>query len=154
MQHRALGVHWVGVNLDRPSTELRIRTIPYLEIVKLDGMKSKVLAELRNLGDDRVDLRPLVREYVEGLAVIHKTLRSLLDELVREARSRLDDFVIRAQARWPGKIWFVVSSFGEEDAFLESFNVFPDIGEYWSWLVNKNRLYMETGRHFVSGQVD
>jgi hypothetical protein len=84
MQHRSLPIHFISHRVARrefPAGKLvehivtaEIRPEDYRE----DGkFKADVLKELEALGE-RVELPPLVREYVAGLASLHAELRTVL----------------------------------------------------------------------------
>jgi hypothetical protein len=83
----------VGGDDDR---RLRYLAIPFFEVERLErGFKSSVRKELEDLGG-RVDVMPMVRQYVASLANIHEKLRELLkssiDEWEKALRSAIDGF--------------------------------------------------------------
>lgn len=85
MQHRSLPIHALVHDQrlrDRPGRPLMEHTLtPELdpEALREDGkFKAGVLAELEPLGD-RVPIPPLVREYISGLAAVHRDVRALLE---------------------------------------------------------------------------
>jgi len=100
--HRGLAVH--GLTHDNWSEgegEERIRynaMVPSINPGRLaeeGGFKSAVLTELAALGD-RVDLRPLVKEYVAGLAAVHVVVR----EVTATAVDGADEIVLGHIARY------------------------------------------------------
>src|SRR5688572_9822556 len=87
VQHRGFPIHvvsysgkWVGPKND---ASLRFGLSIFTKTIYLDddGFKKAVLGELEALGG-RVDLKPLVREYVAALSEVHKQLRAMTDTCV------------------------------------------------------------------------
>jgi hypothetical protein len=84
VQHRGLPVHgidhWGSWKVD-PTRETAANVVtPFLRVSALreDGkFKRSVLTELEELGE-RLDVKPFVREYVEGIGHIHTSFRELI----------------------------------------------------------------------------
>jgi hypothetical protein len=84
MQHRSLPIHVVGYRLQRRDIagrnllESTVAAVLLPKQLREDrDFDTSILAELEALGE-RVELAPLVREYIAGLAGIHGNLRTLL----------------------------------------------------------------------------
>lgn len=91
-QHRGLPVHgmthganWVDDDKPTKRLEYNASLSIFLNELEADGsIKASVMAELAALGTT-IDLKPLVREYVEGLANVHVKIRALLEPRMKQA---------------------------------------------------------------------
>ncbi|MDA1094430.1 MAG: hypothetical protein O3A25_14330, partial [Acidobacteria bacterium] len=110
-------IHRLAYPHEAVENGLQYRSVPSLEVDRLAGgsIKSSVLAELRGLGE-HVPITPLVREYVEGLGVIHELFRSQAAPDVQQWDQVLVSMQERGVARWGGN---------EQSAFL-AFHLHPD----------------------------
>jgi hypothetical protein len=93
-QHRGLPVHgmthaarWVDDDLPTKRNEHNAALNVFMTELKADGsIKAGVMAELGELGET-IDLKPLIREYVEGLANVHLKIRALLEPRRKRAEA-------------------------------------------------------------------
>ena len=93
-QHRGLPVHgmshggkWVDDGL--PTKRIEYNTALTISLKELEtdaSIKPKIMAELKVIGEN-VDLKPLIREYMEGLANVHMKIRLLLEPRVTQAET-------------------------------------------------------------------
>jgi hypothetical protein len=93
-QHRGLAVHHLRHTMwrSKPGGISRNALVPGISPKRLAedrGFKVGVLRELQEQGEDPMDLRPLIREYVAGLATVHKKLRDSLAADVAAADERI-----------------------------------------------------------------
>jgi hypothetical protein len=80
-QHRGFPINTLSLKTDIDDTQSRNRLKFGCGIyLDLAGFKATVLKELAN-SEDRVDLKPLVRDYVAALVGTHKALRDDLKEV-------------------------------------------------------------------------
>lgn len=89
-QHRGLPVHNIehsGMWRDEDARGFATNIMtPYLRTSKLrvdGGFKAAVLSELEALGD-KIDIKPLVREYVSGIGAVHEYIRQQIADDVSE----------------------------------------------------------------------
>jgi hypothetical protein len=102
-QHRGLPVHgmthaasWVDDDLPTKRVEHNAALNIFMKELKSDdSIKARVMAELAELGET-VDLKPLIREYVEGLANAHLKIRALLEP----RRKQAEDVVLEWRERF------------------------------------------------------
>jgi hypothetical protein len=160
-QHRALPVHqlsyptaWV------PSGEWRnlvYRVVPSVALQDLredSRVKPSVMAELEAIGPD-IPLTPLIREYAEGLSVIHEEFRSCIQDDIR---------IWEASFSW---VWQrFMNAFGTEQKavqivtvndkgeYTEAEHIFEDMITHRNDLARKNRVLTNLTRRFVSGACD
>lgn len=93
-QHRGLPVHGMSYAANWLDEELPTKRLEYnaalilsvKELEKDASIKSSVMTELVALGEN-IDLKPLIREYIEGLANVHLKVRELVAPRTRQAES-------------------------------------------------------------------
>jgi hypothetical protein len=126
--HRALPIKIFGYPNDSIEVEgaqtrrLRFGATAYLSTASLEeegGLKPTILAELKQLGA-KIDVMPLVREYVAGLSEAHERLRTLTDADVMKWEGAMKAVQIKVGKLAPdfGEIAAVISSqprFGAAD---------------------------------------
>jgi hypothetical protein len=158
-QHRSVPVHIIehpfGTDLS-DTTRKRVRVIPRVSVRKLaedPKFKKGILAELQALGDS-CDLRVLIRDYVDGLASVQRTLRAEWATTALLWESILDELL----ARWRREVGPHIGALGVvrlDDAGdeLEAEDLFDDF-------VQRRRDFGRTLAHapplsvvFVSGAI-
>lgn len=93
-QHRGLPVHgmsyaanWLDDELPTKRLEYNAALVLSVKELESDGsIKSSVMGELADLGEN-VDLKPLIREYIEGLANVHSKIRALVGPRTQQAEA-------------------------------------------------------------------
>jgi len=125
---------------------------PYLSVSRLKeekGFKSEVLEELVAIGD-LIDLKPLIREYMESIGRVHLFIRELVKNDVR----KWDSIIVRIQKLY-------CDTFGEDavglaavareatEKLTESVYIFEDVIKHRQWLERKNQSLT----HYSSGIV-
>lgn len=162
IQHRSLPIRAVTHNMrpievENEGYQVRNVLTPLLELDHLEeggALKKSVLEELRPLGR-QVDIKPLVREYVQGLGAIHQRLRAEVVEAVEHAAT-----VFNAVAeRWkagdePGDIGLAVIERKEDGTHSRSAQVFSDPITRHASLIRKNRRLGRVREHYISSEVD
>ena len=88
MQHRSLPVYMLKRSFVRDAREQvtlgKVTIIPYMRVSSIEEegcFKPQVLQELKK-GDDLVDFRPFVRQYVASIGEVHKGLRKRMEDAV------------------------------------------------------------------------
>jgi hypothetical protein len=131
--HRGLAVHHLSHdNWADGEAESRIRRnalVPSLQPKWLEGdggFKPGVLEELRKLGDT-IDLRPLVKQYLSGLARVHDHLRGITKELVGRSDQQVVDLIDRYKKEGQADVHGLVAVRRDTDGrWLEQVAVFDD----------------------------
>jgi hypothetical protein len=120
-QHEAFPVHgWTVKQEWDTSTEpklLRATVSPRLDLKTLaqsKRFKKGVLEELENTTSS-IELKPLIREYIEQLWMVHSEFRTATSSLMSEAMSRVKAAVARFTAEYPGSELSVVALPVDED---------------------------------------
>jgi len=117
------------------------------------GLKKSVLKELEELGG-RVDLKPLVRDYVAALGDVHELWR----EMIRTSVEASDHVFLGAIDRFKSANPSVQSVVGlaaiarENGRLKHSHPIFRDIVEYRQMLQRKNQTLVNLGRRYVTGE--
>lgn len=118
------------------------------------GFKNSVLEELESLGG-RVDLKPLVRDYIAALGDIHNSMRQML----RPSHEAWDQVFLGAIDRFKSGNPSERSDVGlaaisrENDKLKHYIAVFRDIIDYRLALEGKNKNLMNLGKRYVTGVV-
>jgi hypothetical protein len=105
-QHAALPIHGVSTHASRKEAtgELTFAVLPHVDHQQLaeDGkFKKAVLDEIQKL--ERIELKPMVREYVEGISAVHKAFR-MITEFKRKAwTGRLESATKRFNEQFPSE---------------------------------------------------
>lgn len=145
-QHRGVAVHQLAHSHWRagagPGGPRRNALVPSLLPTRLaeDGrFKASVLEELL-AKDEPVDLRPLVREYVSGLALIHEQLRSTLEDSTEAA----DSLILGAIERYDregqaGVVGLAALKRNDKGEVVDSVALFKDVIERRKELVRRSR---------------
>ena len=118
-----------------------------------DGFKKAVLGELGALGG-RVDLKPLVREYVAALSDVHTQLRALTDTCVAKWDATFDQALQQFKTAFPAEkslIGLSAVQKGAEDK--TAIGIFSDAIEYRKALQRKNRMLENLESRYVTGEV-
>jgi hypothetical protein len=107
-QHSALPIHGITTSALRDTTAephtLTFAVLPILDHEKLahDGnFKQAVLREISKL--EKIELKPMVREYIESLSVVHKAFRMITDPKRKSWTYRLDSATSRFTDQFPGE---------------------------------------------------
>jgi hypothetical protein len=107
-QHEAFPVHgWTMRQSWDNSTEpslLRATVSPSLDLstlAKASQFKKSVLQELRSSGGP-VELKPLIRECIEELSIVHEEFRAATKSLMDGAKNGIQGAVNRFTAEYPG----------------------------------------------------
>jgi len=112
-QHRGLplqgfthGSQWLNQNSPDKELEYNVALNLLVGELEADGkFKKATLAELKALGDS-VDLKPLARDYLEGLGAVHETFRAMVKDRMDAGVLGLDkaraDFLAGCKEDHPG----------------------------------------------------
>jgi hypothetical protein len=130
-------------------------TLSVAELEKDDKFKASVLDELREL-DDNIDLRPLIREYVDCLYEIQGALRRNCLTDLQEWESEIGNAVEMAsgedQPDPPGVIAIYCEDQGE--VVGDRVRIIPQSVDRAYYFMNKNKVIRPISSRFVSSQVD
>lgn len=157
VQHRGYPIHGVTYGASHTDNGSVYVVTPYVEVPRLeeDGkFKASVLVELKSM-QEKIDVRPFVREYIEGLWKIHQAIRDQLqtildqsDQLVRAAIERY-----RNEPPVGDAIVGLAAVTREGHTYGENVPLFEDLLDYRKSFALKNRNLTNLARRYVSGQI-
>jgi hypothetical protein len=163
-QHRGYPVHAIVVSsgLIEPQVgaESAVAIIPKLSPSQLEeegGFKKSVLAELKQLPDDELDLRIHVRAYVDALHDVHENLRQSLRPALDHARTVLNGAreTLTDTQDEAGEIWGIEIKSGDTNADRAESIHFPfRMFEALDGMRSKNRIQRSLLLRFVSSQIN
>jgi hypothetical protein len=160
-QHRSLPVHELGYpsSLVPPDERgnLVYRVVPRIALQALredDRVKRSVIAELEAIGPD-VPLTPLIREYAEGLSVIHGEFRKLTDDDIPSWEATFNWVWDRANnAFGAGRDSVQIVAINDRGEYTDAEQIFEDLINHRKDLAKKNQVLTNLARRFVSGACD
>lgn len=115
--------------------------------------KQSIIEELKSIGEE-IDLKPLVREYIECLCRVHTKVRELIEDDSMEWERTTKGVIDRFKTANPdetslaGLALIAQSDEGEPTNIV---HIFEDFLERISQLKQKNREYNRLANRLVSG---
>ncbi len=161
IQHRGLLVHSMAYKIKRVKRTgedgLLFMVTPYLvpEELRADGdFKMAVLEELESLGE-KIDLKELVRDYIEGLWTVHEKIRERIRPLTEAWDYTMRKAVGRFHSNYPDKDTAGLAAVARDadDHYLDAIPVFTDFIEYRQNLEGKNRNLVNLVNRYVTNEV-
>ena len=160
VQHRGFPVHMVTRHSalvgDGPGAPAKHAVTPWVRVETLarDGkFKTSVLNELMALGD-KVDIKPLVREYIESIGRIHGTIREGLQEDADKWEGVLENVVARfREAGGTELVGLALVGIADSGSWVEHVEVFDDLVRRRVELARKNKHLTHFAGHFVTSEV-
>jgi hypothetical protein len=158
VQHRGYPLHGVSFNgrwVDERK-KLRYAVIPYMKLDELaeDGkFKATVLEELRVLGTT-ADIKPLVREYVDGLGKIHTEVRSQIRPLVEESDAVIRYAIDRYRKAEPieDSVIGLAAVRREGRNVTDSVQLFEELLDYRKGFERKNHNLNNLAKRYVTSE--
>jgi hypothetical protein len=155
LQHESMPVHEIAYSRETAAQGLLFRVVPRVSVARLKGscLKATVLVELEALGE-KVDLSPLVREYVEGLAAVHEAIRELAAPHVAAWDSTLAS--VQAQGAAPNggdaRATILAMKLDQNEHVIETVPVFLDLTNYRRGFERRNGVLGALSQRYVSSQ--
>jgi hypothetical protein len=163
VQHRGFPVHGITFEMRRMDragedlANLRCGLSPYLlpEELREDGdFKKSVLKELELLGN-KVDLKMLVRDYVEGIANIHNDIRERVQPRVDRWEEKITAAIVLFKQESPEEGVIALSAIKRNDdgQSLRTVQIFAEFMEYRRTLRKKNSSFQSLGKKYITSEV-
>lgn len=159
VQHRGFPIHAIEYSADRSKQSSRngsrYQVAIYTKTIYLkdDRFKAKVLKELDALGG-RVDVKPLVRDYVECLAQIHERLRAMLTDSLPTWEVQYMKAIEQFKTSFPqAPLNGLVAVEIDGPNRRNEINLSSEFLEHRKLLEAKNQGFVNLGRRYVSGEV-
>jgi len=161
-QHCGFPIHSMKFSLNRVETgdedlfsHAVVPLIKVSEIEKDKEFKPSVLTEMRAVKcKDGLDIRPLVREYIEGIGNVHRRIRELTRSDAEAWECLLNFTISRFRETFEGSsvTGLAIVTETDEDHWTEKLTIFNEFIEKRRSLERKNRYFTNLHRSYVSNQ--
>lgn len=162
-QHCSLPVHSLSYSTSRDERKNKVlmkqSCTPVMELSRLKeegSFKAQVLSELEesplNL-KGKIDLKPLVRDYVRAIWAVHAALRERMKSDVMNWDSCIDDIVVRFKQQCGNEtIGLAIVARDESKRVAESYHIFDEIAERRKSLERKNKPSGDLRNWYVTSE--
>lgn len=159
-QHRGMVLWGIGYesslvpdNVD--PRRLKCVCVPKTSVSELRAdrkFKVSVLEELPE-GEDKIDVRPLLREYMSGIANVHLKSRGNLEADVARWRERIEGVINTFRGRFGDKhAGLAIAEIDERGVWVRDANIFVEFIEEYDRLVKTHRSARDYNTLFVSSE--
>lgn len=162
-QHRDVPIQGIKLSFrlveSETGSQFLHRAIPLMNISTLadDKFKQSILRELRDTSTkDLIDVRPFVREYVEGIGTLHVKTRELIHPDLVTWEKTLDEAIAKYKNRFGDNASLIgLSILKENDSGKREVTkpIFTDVIKNRQDLENKNSNFINLHRSFASNEV-
>lgn len=162
VQHRGFPIHKWRYNSKRiekqNENQFLFTLTPFIKVKKLQEdqkFKKSVIIELENIGAE-IDIKPLVREYVSGIANVHKAIRAILQEDILSWEKTLFTCIDKFKEKTsPEESILGLSAVIIKDrgTYTGIVPIFTDFIIHRRELEKKNRTLTNLGMRFVTSEV-
>ena len=165
-QHRGFPVHsisfpgkWLNID-DSRNSRLRHTVIPSINVSKLaeDGnFKQSILGEMNTVAiKDKIDLRPLIRSYVESIGKTHEKARELSCKDVEKWEELIEDAIKLFQGAFGpdasrASLYLVAE---KDNRWIERRSIFKEFIEKRRILESKNRVFVNLHKRYASNEIE
>jgi hypothetical protein len=134
--------------------------VPQISIAEIETdkeFKNKVLREMREAyQDDILDIRPLIREYIERIYLIQESIRTDIDDVSILWEKEIQDNIKRIQNSFGSEIptnSISLIARGENFKIKNRTSLFPGFIEMRKFLIRKNNGVNNLSNRFVTNRV-
>lgn len=166
VQHRGFPVHVLTVSWqwqdieDEARQRLHHTVIPSIRVAELvsgGNFKQAVLKEMQiAYSDGALDIRPLVRDYILGISMIHERIRELCSSDVVEWENILNEVIKQFQERYGEEeslLGLVVVAEQDDHQWAEQVPVLQELSERRNRLLTKNRWFENLDKRIASNEI-
>lgn len=161
VQHRGFPVHNITFErqwVEHEGKKLMLFAIsPYVEPAHLreDGEFKKIILEEMEAMNNKIDLKGLVRDYVEGLAYVHSEIRQRLRDLVQQWDGVLREAITHFQSSYPeeGIVGLAAIKRHDDGTHKETVPVFTEFIDQRLYFEKKNDALINITKRFVTSEV-
>jgi hypothetical protein len=157
-QHRGWPIHgvthdsqWVG-----EMSRIRFMFIPQLSTKALEDdkdFKKDTLQEIKDLGET-IDVRPLVRQYVQGLIEVHLKIREILAPHVVLWEQKIRGTIKQFKEKYPEETTLGLTLFIEDEIANKHVDIFEEFMEYRRQLELENPAVTNLPASYTSNEND
>ena len=165
-QHRGYPIHsmkfsgeWLDID-DEESSRLSHTVIPLIKISKLaeDGkFKQSVLNEMRSVEiKDELEIRPLVRWYLEGIGKIHEEVREAIHSDVEKWEKVVDEVIKKYRKEYGSDsslAGLAILAENDDGHWIEQRTIFKEFIEKRKILERKNKVFVNLHKRFASNEI-
>jgi hypothetical protein len=161
VQHRGYPFHAISFPSKRVRSssgdEFMVTVTPYMEpqYFRADGkFKPKVLAEIEAAGS-KIDIKPLIRDYVEALSRIHNNLRDLLKDRTTSWETTYRGAITRFRTAHPDEPHpgLAAVEHADDETLDHEVYLFDDPIDHRERLARGNGRVPKLSRFYVTGAV-
>ena len=166
VQHRGLPIHsilfsgkWLDIDSDE-NRRLLYTVVPSISVSELaedDKFKQTVLKEMLAIqSNDDIDIRPLIRDYVEGIGKIHEKVRELIHTDVNKWEGILSDTINKFQNEFGAEeslAGLAIVAKKDDSHWAERITIFEEFIEKRQALENKNRIFGNLHKSYASNEI-
>lgn len=162
VQHRGFPIHewtYMRKRIERQDKDQLLYTLtPFINIRELredQKFKRSVLTEIEKVGD-KIDSKPLVREYISGIADVHNGVRSILSKDISTWENALFSSIdkFRKNTSPEESILGLAAVITEEQGTYSGIvPIFTDFIEHRRELEKKNRTFKNFEMRFVTSEI-
>jgi hypothetical protein len=166
VQHRGFPIHkiqfsgaWLDIESDENSRLLHT-IVPLISVSELaddDKFKRTVLKEMLAIQNKLgIDIRPLIRDYMESIGKIHEKVREFIHLDVKEWESILNDTINKFQREFGAEeslAGLAIVAKKDDSHWVESKTIFMEFIEKRRALENKNRFFVNLHKCYASNEI-
>lgn len=159
VQHRGFPIHSITFTWSVVKGENKVMHVltPFIELAELEEdskFKPSVLEELKTMGE-KIDIIPLMREYVDCLGRIQNKIRELLRDDSSTWETRINNAINHFKSTFDVQssitgLAIVIES--EEMHYTDSEQIYIEFMEQRHKLESKNRLLGSLATHYVTNE--
>ncbi|MDD4924643.1 MAG: hypothetical protein PHF74_07440 [Dehalococcoidales bacterium] len=136
--------------------KIQFNCLPRLLITYIDcdsRFNKKILEEIKQIGED-IDIRPLIRQYIQGLIEVNKKIRKVLSPHIIKWENTVQCAIKRFQENNPEETTLSLSLFIENDNCKKYVDIFDEFIGYRQQLINENSGVANLPLSYISNNID
>ena len=165
-QHRGFPIHsvrfsgiWLDINSEENS-RLMHTVIPLIyasDLADVSRFKQTVLDEILSMkSKDGIDIRPLIRDYIEGLGKIHEKVRESIHPDVEKWEGIINDTIKMYQGEFGAEVslaGLAIVAQKDDNHWIEKRTIFKEFIERRRALERKNSIFVNLHKRFASNEI-
>lgn len=156
-QHSGFPIHSVSYSHqgegEAPYAQARLSLSPMVDTAELAqnrSFKKNILKEMKQLGA-RLDLKPYLREYMQGIATAHYLFREHAQTIAESSQQTLDELTNRFVAESGSDDTIALRAIlSSEGQVVESVPLSADLSTYFQYLFSNNRLFDRSSDFYIA----
>lgn len=164
VQHRGFPIHSIGFPHHRvqhdEKTELLYSVTPYIKISSIEEdkrFKSSILDEMKEIQEQgKIGIKPLIREYIEGIGKIHEKVCNLSIDDINIWEKSIQNIIEQYKSEFGDNAsiaGLALIKLDDDDHWTEKSSIFMEFIEKRKDLENKNRKFDDLHKCFATNQI-